>query len=105
MNARLKLEARLVAIRQQREQLRALIELTEAKQLTTKSIRSLDDLAGVGDEDIRNLTEQLLARLDRVEAESEMVSSRLQNQVEEAIGQSEIELQLEERRKRLGLSE
>jgi hypothetical protein len=40
-----------------------------------------------------------------VEAESEMVSSRLQNQVEEAIGQSEIELQLEERRKRLGLSE
>jgi phage shock protein A len=104
MAARLKLEARLVAIRQQREQLRALIELTEAKQLTTKSIRSLDDLAGLGDEDISQLTEQIMSRLDRVEAEAEMVSSRLQNQVEEAIGQSDIELQLDERRKRLGLS-
>lgn len=105
MDARLKLEARLVAIQQQREQLKALIELTEAKQLTNKSIRSIDDLAGIGDEDIKRLADQIYARLDKVEAEADMVSSRLQNQVEDVIGQSEIELQLEERRKRLGISE
>ena len=41
MDARRKLEARLMSIRQQREQLRALLELTAAKQLTTRTVRSL----------------------------------------------------------------
>jgi phage shock protein A len=105
LDARRRLEGRLMSVRQQREQLRALIELTAAKQLTIRTVRSLDDLAGLGDEDITRISESILAELDRVEAEAEIVSSRLSNQVEEAIGQSEIELQLEERRKRLGLQE
>ncbi|NDJ86855.1 MAG: hypothetical protein GYB66_13310 [Chloroflexi bacterium] len=105
MDARRKLENRLYAVRQQREQLRALMELTAAKKLTTRTVRSLDDLAGIGDEDIQRLSEGILSELDRAEAESEIVSTRLQNQVEEAVGQSEIELQLEERRKRLGMSD
>lgn len=105
MDARLKLEAKLVNIRQQREQMKALMELTAAKQLTTQTVRSLNDLAGVGDEDIRNLTEDILTQLDRAEAESEIASSRLQNQVDDVIGNSQIEMQLDERRKRLGISE
>lgn len=105
LDGRRRLEGRLMAVRQQREQLRALMELTAAKQLTTRTVRSLDDLAGIGDEDVRRLSEGILAELDRAEAEAELVSSRLQNQVEQAIGQSEVELQLEERRKRLGLEE
>ncbi len=105
MDARRRLEARLMSAQQQREQLRALLELTAARQLTTRTIRSLDDLAGLGDDDITRLSEGILAELDRAEAEAEIASSRLQNQVEEAIGQSEIELQLDERRKRLGLEE
>lgn len=103
LDARMKLEARLVMIRQQREQLKALMELTEAKKLTSKTIRSIDDLAGMGDEDIRRISEGIRERLDQADAESEMVTARLQNQVDEAIGQSEIDIQLEERRKRLGL--
>lgn len=105
LDARLKLESRLNVIRQQREQLKALIELTAAKQKTTRTIRSIDDLAGVGDEDVQRIAEQILMQLDQADAEQEMVSSRLANQVEEAIGQSEIEIQLDERRKRLGLSD
>ena len=105
MDARLKLEAKLVNIRQQREQMKALMELTAAKQLTTQTVRSLNDLAGVGDEDIRRLTEDILTELDRAEAESEIASSRLQNQVDDVIGNSQIEMQLDERRKRLGMSE
>jgi len=105
MDARLKLEAKLVNIRQQREQMKALMELTAAKQLTTQTVRSLNDLAGVGDEDIRNLTEDILTQLDRAEAESEIASSRLQNQVDDVIGNTQIEMQLDERRKRLGMSE
>lgn len=105
MDARLKLEAKLVNIRQQREQMKALMELTAAKQLTTQTVRGLNDLAGVGDEDIRRLTEDILSELDRAEAESELASSRLQNQVDDVIGSSQIEMQLDERRKRLGISE
>jgi phage shock protein A len=103
MDAKLKLEARMVAIKQEREHVKNLLELAEAKKITTKTIRSLDDIAGAGDEDVRRIGEQIRSRLDRIDAEAEMVSSRLQNQVDDAIGTMEIENQLEERRSRLGL--
>jgi phage shock protein A len=104
LDAKLKLEAKLTTIRQEREHLKALLELVEAKELTTKTVRSLDDIAGVGDEDVRRLGDQIRARLDREEARLEMASTNVREQIDEAIGISEIELQLEERRQRLGLS-
>jgi phage shock protein A len=104
LSARRRLENRLVSIRQQREQLLAIMELTAARKLTTRTVRSLDDLAGLGDEDVQRLSAGIMSELDRAEAEAEIASTRLQNQVEEAVEQSEIELQLTERRKRLGLS-
>lgn len=103
MDAKLKLEARLVSTKQEREHLKALLELAAAKQITTKTIRSLDDLAGAGDEDVQRVGEQIRARLDKIDAEADMVSSRLQNQVDDVVGSIEIERQLEERRSRLGL--
>jgi len=103
LDAKLKLEAKLTNIRQEREHLKALLELVEAKEMTTRTVKSLDDLAGAGDEDVRRLGEQIRARLDREEARLEMASSNVREQIDEAIGISEIELQLEERRQRLGL--
>jgi phage shock protein A len=103
LDAKLKLEAKLTTIRQEREHLKALMELVEAKELTTRTIKSLDDLAGVGDEDVKRLGDQIRARLDREEARLEMATTNVRDQIDEAIGTSEIELQLEERRQRLGL--
>ncbi|HEX3050570.1 MAG TPA: PspA/IM30 family protein [Aggregatilineaceae bacterium] len=103
LDAKLKLEAKLTTIKQEREHLKALLELVEAKELTTRTVKSLDDLAGVGDEDVRRLGDQIRARLDREEAKLEMASSSMKDQIDEAIGTTEIELQLEERRQRLGL--
>lgn len=103
LDAKLKLEAKLVTIKQEREHLKSLLELVEAKELTTRTIKSLDDLAGVGDEDVQRLGDQIRARLDREEARLEMASGSIRDQIDEAIGISEIELQLEERRQRLGL--
>lgn len=100
--SRRRLEHRLLMIQQQREQLRALIELIATKKLANRTARSLDDLAGAGDDDIRRISEGILFELDRAETEAEVLSSRLQNQVDESMVESEIELQLEERRKRLG---
>jgi len=104
LDAKLKLEAKLVTIKQEREHLKSLLELVEAKELTTRTIKNLDDLAGVGDEDVQRLGEQIRARLDREEARLEMASGSIRDQIDEAIGISEIVLQLEERRQRLGLS-
>ena len=62
LRKKLKLEAKLTTTRQEREHLQALMELAEAKSATNKTIRSLNDLAGVGDEDVRKLGESIRAR-------------------------------------------
>jgi phage shock protein A len=104
LDAKLKLEAKLTTIKQEREHLQALMELAEAKAATTKTVRSLNDLAGVGDEDIRRLSESIRARLDREDAQLEMSSTRLTDQMDDVLEKGAIDNQLEERRKRLGLA-
>jgi phage shock protein A len=104
LDMRLKLEARLTTIKQEREHLRALIELTEAKKVTTKTVKSLDSLANVGDEQITSLTEQIRSNLDKEDARLDLAVNRISDQIEEAVRGGEIERQLEERRKRLGVS-
>lgn len=101
LDMRLKLESRLTSIKQQREQLRALIELAEAKKVTTKTIKSLDDLSSVGDSEINALTDSIRQRLDQEDARLDMAVGNLEEQVDEAVRGSEVERQLEERRARL----
>ncbi len=103
LDAKLKLEARLTVTRQEREHLQALMELAEAKSATNKTIRSLNDLAGVGDDDVRKLGDAIRARLDREDASIEMSSTKLQDQMDDVLEKGTIDTQLEERRKRLGL--
>jgi phage shock protein A len=105
LNARLKLQAKLTTIRQEQKELEALMELAKSKEATVKAIKSLDDLAGVGDSDIARLGESIRGRLDKATAYSEMYASRLDSQMDEAIGRAEIDIQLEERKRRLGLAE
>lgn len=105
LNARLKLQAKLTTIRQEQKELEALMELAKSKEATVKAIKSLDDLMGVGDSDIARLGDSIRSRLDKASAHSEMYASRLDNQMDEALGSAEIDLQLEERKRRLGLGE
>jgi phage shock protein A len=105
LNARLKLQARLVTIRQEQKELEALLELAKSKEATVKAIKSLDDLAGVGDSDMARLGESIRGRLDKATAYSEMYATGLDNQMDDVLGMAEIDLQLEERKRRLGLAE
>jgi phage shock protein A len=105
LNARLKLQAKLTTIRQEQKELEALLELAKSKETTVKAIKSLDDLMGVGDSDIARIGESIRGRLDKASAASEMYASRLDSQMDEALGRAEIDLQLEERKRRLGLAE
>ena len=105
LSARRKLEAKLTTIRQEREHLQALLELAKSKEVAIKAIRSLDDLAGVGDADIARIGESIRARLDRASAQSEMYAGRLEAQMDEVLDKSEIDIQLAERMRRLGLQD
>ncbi|MFQ3566418.1 MAG: PspA/IM30 family protein [Aggregatilineales bacterium] len=101
LDMRLKLEGRLTAIRQEREHLRALIELTEAKKVTTRTIKSLDNLAAVGDREVSSLADQIRARLDTEDARLELATRNVSDQIDEAVRSGEVDRQLEERRRRL----
>jgi phage shock protein A len=103
--ARLKLQAKLTTIKLEQKELEALLELAKSKEATVKAIKSLDDLVGVGDADIARLGESIRGRLDKATAYSEMYADRLDNQMDDALGKAEIDIQLEERKRRLGLAE
>jgi phage shock protein A len=104
MDAKLKLEAKLTTIKQEREELLALLDLAKSKEITVKTIKSLDDIVGVGDADIARLGESIRARLDKAQAKSEMLASRLEDQMDEVLEKASLDNQLAERKKRLGLN-
>ncbi len=100
-DARLKLEARLRTIKQEREHVLGLLELAKTKEIAAKSMKSLDSLEGVGDSDIARVADSIRARVDRADAEIEMRAGRLSNQMDEVLGKDKLQSQLEERRRRL----
>lgn len=104
-DARLKLEARLRTIKQEREHVLGLLELAKTKEIAAKSMKSLDSLEGVGDTDISRVADKIRARLDRADAEVEMRAERLSNRMDDVLQKDRLTSQLEERRRRLGLAE
>ena len=104
LEAKLKLEAKLTTTKQEREEMLALLELAKSKELTVKTMKSIDDVMGSGDADIARVGESIRSRLDKASAKSEMMSSRLDDQIDEALGKTELDTQLAERKKRLGLN-
>ncbi|MCL7451748.1 MAG: PspA/IM30 family protein [Anaerolineae bacterium] len=102
-DARLKLEAKLTTVKQEREELQALLDLARSKEITAKAIKSLDDLMGAGDEDVARVAEGIRARLDKASARSEMLSTSLEAQMDQVLERSTLEAQLAERKARLGL--
>jgi phage shock protein A len=103
--ARLKLEARLRTIKQEREHVLGLLELAKTKEIAAKSMKSLDSLEGVGDSDIARVADQIRARLDRADAEVEMHAERLNNRMDDVLQKDKLQGQLEERRRRLQLQQ
>jgi len=104
-SARLKLEAKLTTIKQEREHLLALLELAKTKEIAAKSIRSLDDLQGIGDSDIARVSDAIRSRLDRADAEMETYADKLDNRMDDVLDKAKLDDQLLERRRRLGLGE
>src|SRR5512147_847240 len=104
LDAKLKLEAKLTTTKQEREELLALLDLAKSKELTVQTMKSIDDIVGSDDADIARIGESIRGRLDKASAKSEMMTSRLDEQIDEVLGKNELDSQLAERKKRLGMS-
>ncbi|MCB9161405.1 MAG: PspA/IM30 family protein [Caldilineaceae bacterium] len=104
LDAKVKLEARLATMKQEREELQALLELAKSKETTVKAMKSLDDLMGSGDSDIKSIAESIYARLDKASAASEMRAASLDEQMDDVLERTALDAQLAERKKKLGIS-
>lgn len=102
-DARLKLEARLRTIKNEREHVLGLLDLAKTKEIAAKSIKSLDSLDGIGDADIARVSDKIRTRIDRADAELEMRSGRLSNRMDDVLGRERLNNQLANRKQRLGL--
>jgi len=98
-----KLEARFLMVKQEREELGHLLDLAKSRETLSKTIRSLDDLTGQGDADVSRIAEGIRQRLDQAEASNEVLLGSLDKQMEDALSSTEVEAELEARRQRLGL--
>ncbi len=101
---RIKLEGRLDIARQEREELQFLVQLAKSKEISTKAMRSLDALVGVGDTEVAQAAENIRRRLDHADAAWEMQTSSLDNQLDDAMQSLEVEAELAARMERLGLN-
>jgi phage shock protein A len=101
LDARVKLEARLATMRQQRTELQSLLELAKSKEIVVKTVKSLDDLTGSGDADISRIAQSIYARLDKANAATEIRAASLDEQIDQVLGREVINQQLAERKKKL----
>lgn len=105
LDAKVKLEARLSTMKQQREELQALLELAESKEIAVKAMKGLDDLMGTGDTDIGRMAQSIYSRLDKASTATEMQAANLDKQIDDVLDRSTIDGQLAARKQKLGLGE
>lgn len=101
LSMRMKLEGRLTTIKQEREKMRSLLELAETKKVMTKTLKSMDKVDTSGDKEIDSLLDSIYAQIDQEDARAELASRKLSDQIEDTVGIGQVELQLEDRKRRL----
>ena len=102
-DVRIKLEGRLDIAKQEREELRFLLQLAKSKEVSTKAMKSLDSLMGQGDAEVANAAENIRRRLDHADAAWEVQTSSLDRQLDNAMQDLAVEAELAARMEKLGL--
>jgi phage shock protein A len=98
-----KLEGRLAIARQEREELGFLLDLAQAKEVSTRAMRSLDALMDEGDGEVARAAENIRRRLDHADAAWEVQATDLDTQLDGAMESLEVEAELAARMERLGI--
>ncbi len=102
LDAKLKLEAKLTEIRQERVELQAKLELAKSKETTHKAVEGVSGVT-VADAGLDDMREEIEKRLDKASAQGELDAKRLDNQMSEVLEEHNLSIQLQERKRRLGL--
>ena len=106
VEAKTRVEARVIALKETEPEVGGLVGLARAKELTAAAARSLDDLAGTGDPDVQDVVGSIRRRLAEAEAQIHELEQRglAHGETPEVLKRKELENQLEARKARLGLS-
>ena len=82
---------------------RVLLQLAKAKEMSTRAMRSLDNLVGEGDSELSTAAENIRRRLDHADAAWEVQAGSLDSQLDDAMESLEVEAELAARMERLGI--
>jgi phage shock protein A len=105
LNARTQLQARCAVMKQQREELQALLDLTRSKEMIVRTVKDLDGMLGSGNSDLSRIAQSIHARLDKASAAADIRAAGLDEQVNTLLDRSTIDAQLAERKKRLSIQQ
>lgn len=99
------LDLRIETLVRNEPEVRSMLGLARAKQLTAAARQSLDDLAGVGDPDAERVVGAIRTRLAEAEAQLQELEQRglAHGETPDVLKRKELEAQLEARKARLGL--
>ncbi len=98
------LQTRITTMRYEREKLAALLEMAKAKEANLHARQKAADVLGGGDIDMDNLAKSIYNRLDKADADLKESQNTLENSIDEAIDTDKVDADLEERRRKLGLT-
>jgi phage shock protein A len=98
------LQSRITTMRYEREKLAALIEMAKAKEANLHARQKAADVLGGGDIDMDNLSKSIYSRLDKADADLKESQNTLESSIDDAIDSSKVDADLEERRRKLGLT-
>lgn len=102
VEAKSKLEIRLAEVRHERTELQAMLDLAKSKELTHKAVEGVAGATrpevGIGE-----MRDEIQRRLDKATAQGEIDASRLESQMADALEEDELDAQLAERKRRLGV--
>lgn len=95
------LQAKVDVLTNQREQVAVLLDLIKSKN---QAVTSIKDVQKITDNQTKAIMDDVQSQLDVADSRMEMATSRLTDQIDQEVGNVELDAQLEDRRKRLGLS-
>ena len=98
------LQSKITAMRYEREKLAALLEMAKAKEANLRAREKASDVLGSGDIDMDNLAKSIYSRLDKADAMLKESENTLESSIDEAINLDKVNADLEERRRKLGLT-
>jgi phage shock protein A len=95
------LQSKVDILYSQRDQVATLLELIKSKNVIARSIK---DVQSIADDRTARIVEEVRTQLDTADARLEVATTRLSNQIDQEIEDTNLEAQLEARRQRLGLT-